>query len=598
MRVSDYIAQHIESIGVKAIFMLSGGGMMHLLDSASQLKKTSCIYNHHEQCSGIAADAYARVSHHIGCCYVTSGPGGTNAVTAVAGAFQDSSPVLFISGQSKLSQTIEGSGIKDLRQFGTFEVDIIPIVKPITKYAVMLKKATDIKYVLEKAIFLATHDRPGPVFIDIPLDLQGAPIEVDQLKGFSPADEGYVKFVEPISDIKIVIEQLKKAKRPLFLVGYGVSASSSNAQFLKITEQLKTPVVTTCFGKDLMPFEHELFVGHPGVKGDRAGNFSIQTADLIISIGASLHVTTTGYELDQFAPQAFKILIDPDAAVLNRESVGVNLKIKSDIPEFLRQFLIELSDVELNFSSHWLAKCQSWKKKYSVYNEPHKREYNQINFYDFSKALDSLASENDIIVTDAGSAFYVIGQAFRVKKGQRVINSGSLGAMGFALPAATGAALANTKGSVLCVTGDGSLQTNLHELAVISHHQLNIKIFIINNDGYVCIRNTQNNFFNGRLAGTSTDSGVFIPKLENLCTAFNLKYKCVNQLDQLNIVVDEVLKANGPIVCEVFTPNYQEIIPTVSSVRLESGQMKSKPIHDMFPFLPEEVIQKEMTIDL
>lgn len=601
MRVSDYIASHLESVGVEAVFLLSGGGMMHLLDSVSRLEKTKYYCNHHEQCSGIAADAYARIKHQIGSCYATSGPGGTNTVTAVAGAYQDSSPVLFVSGQSKVSQTIENSKIVGLRQFGTFEVDIIPIVQPITKYAVMVKSTKDIRYHLEKALFLAMHGRPGPVFLDIPLDIQGAPIDPTQLKGFNPVEEGYrVKNDAPSENsLEQVWQALVKAKRPLILAGLGVQMSKATEEFLNLVKLMQVPVVTTCLGKDIIGFDNSLFVGHPGVKGDRPGNFAVQAADLIISIGASLHVTTTGYELDQFAPNAYKIMIDPDEATLKREQLGVNLKIKSDVGLFVEALLemIQKKSLSLESRSVWVKKCQFWKENFSVYREKHKREQGKINLYDLSETLDQKADESDIVVTDAGSTFYVVGQAFRVKKGQRVINSGSLGAMGFALPAATGAAVAAPHQRVICLTGDGSLQTNIHELAVFAQYNLNVKLFVVNNDGYVCIRNTQNSFFKGHLAGTSRSSGVLIPDTQKLASAYGITYIGVSEIEDLDMAVSKALSTSGPVICEVFTPPYQEILPTVTSVRLETGEMKSKPLQEMYPFLSEDELKEALQIN-
>ncbi len=590
MRVADYVAEHLENIGVEKVFLLSGGGMMHLLDAISRRKNLSYICNHHEQASGMAADGYARIKGHLGVCFATSGPGGTNTLTAVVGAYQDSSPVLFITGQSKVSQTIEGSSLAGLRQFGTFEVDIIPTVKSVTKYAAFVSRAEDIRYHLEKAIYLALNGRPGSVFLDIPIDIQGAPVDPTKLRAFDPGELDSFRQKSPFerTQMAIICSRLKNAKRPLIIAGYGIRASGQALKFQQIVNKLNIPVVTTSFGTDVLEFDHPLLTGHPGMKGDRAGNFAVQTADVILTIGSSLHVTTTGYELDQFAPDAYKIMIDPDAMVLKREQVGVQEKILCSIDEFLDILQKEIA-TECKFfpTGKWHSQCQKWKKELSVYKEPHKKEAQKINFYDFIEVLSKHSQENDIVVSDAGSAFYVVGQAYQVKKGQRVINSGSLGAMGFAVPASTGAAAASPKSRVLCVTGDGSFQTNIHELAVIRKNNLNVKIFIVNNDGYVCIRNTQSNFFKGHFAGTSSESGVFIPSTEKIAYAYEIPYVGTHHIDELDKTVQQVLDASGPIICEIFTPPNQEIIPTVSSVRLENGSMKSKPLHDMYPFMDE-----------
>jgi acetolactate synthase-1/2/3 large subunit len=585
VRVSDYIVTHLEKIGVDRVFLLSGGGMMHLLDSVSRSEKISYICNHHEQASGMAADAYARVSGKLGVCYATSGPGGTNTLTAVVGAYQDSSPVLFISGQSKVSQTIEGSQLHGLRQFGTFEVDIIPIMKTVTKYAEMVKRPEDIRYHLEKATFLAMDSRPGAVYLDIPIDIQGAIINPQELRGFDISEIVRGDSSKPNHKFESVLEMLAKAERPLILAGYGIRASGQVRQFREFVQKVNVPVVTTCFGNDVIHYDHPLFVGHPGMKGDRAGNFAIQNADFILSLGCSLHVTTTGYELDKFAPQAYKVLVDIDEMVLKREQVGVNEKIQVDVQTALASLLPKAKS---HACEEWRESCSKWKSQLSVYNEPHKRAGKKINFYDLAEKLDRVAGSDDIIVSDAGSAFYVVGQAFRVKENQRVINSGSLGAMGFALPASTGAAAASPNARVICITGDGSLQTNIHELAVFKKNNLNVKLFVINNDGYVCIRNTQHNFFKGHLAGTSNDSGVFIPDTQKIAAAYGLPYVSASSIDELDEAILNTLKQNGPVICEIFTPSEQEIIPTVSSVKLDDGSMRSKPLDDMFPFMSEE----------
>lgn len=594
MRVADYIAKFIADKKTDAVFLLSGGGMMHLLDAVGKNDQLKYICNHHEQASGIAADAYARISGKVGVCYATSGPGGTNTLTAVVGANQDSSPVLFISGQSKVSQTIEGRKLHGLRQFGTFEVDIIPLVKDSTKYSAFVESKELIRYHLEKAFFLAQDGRPGAVFLDIPIDIQGAQIEPEALKGFDPMELNLKNRYQTV-DYNEIIKLILSAKRPLILAGYGVRASGGTEAFQKLVNNLNVPVVTTCFGKDIISYDNKLFVGHPGVKGDRPGNFAIQTADLIICLGASLHVTTTGYELDQFAPKAKIIFIDPDEFVHKRLEVNIFKKIKTDVSLFIKQLdqeVIKSGATPLVKNSEWQTRCLLWKNEFGVIAEKINKDPSRLDFYDFIFSLDQLASPSDIIATDAGSAFYVVGQAFRVKSGQRIINSGSLGAMGFAVPAATGCALAAPDRRVLCVTGDGSLMTNLHELSVIKHNKLNVKIFIINNNGYVCIRNTQNNFFKGHLVGTSSESGVFIPSLKKLADAFDLKYIKIDKKDDLQKGIQTVLNTEGPIFCEIVTPPVQEIIPTVSSIKLEDGSMKSKPLHDMFPFMDSEKLNK------
>lgn len=597
MRVADYVAEFLEQRGVSKVFMLSGGGMMHLMDAVGRRKQLGYVCNHHEHACALSAEGYARKSGQLGACYVTSGPGASNTVTGVVECWQDSVPVLFVSGQSKLSQTIRGSKILGLRQFGTFEVDIISIVAPITKYAAFIDDAPRIRYHLEKACSLALSGRPGPVFIDIPVDIQGAIIDPESLLGYSEPS-GEVELPEGAL-IDEIIERLRSAKRPLILAGHGIRAAGAAEKFASVLEKLNIPAVTTQLAADLLAYDDLLYVGHPGMKGDRPGNFAVQCADVILSLGSSLHVLTTGYELDRFAPQAYKIQIELDDDVLKREQVGVKRKVKCGVSEFLDLVERRLKPGQpLVASGAWHDRCLAWKHELCVRMEPHDRPGGMLNYYDLIDALSDACGSGDIIVTDAGSGFYVVGQAFRVKRGQRVITSGALGAMGHALPLAIGAAVADPQAEVVCVTGDGSLQTNIQELATVAHHKFNVKIFVVNNDGYVSIRNTQNNFFKGLLVGTDPKSGVTMPSLEKIAQAYGIPYRAAKDLPSLRRMVAETRDSKGPILCEVFTAPVQEVIPTVSSFKRDDGTMESKPLHDMYPFMSPEVLEKHMTHDL
>lgn len=587
MRLSDYIVQRLENEGIKAAFLLSGGGMMHLLDAVGKSEKIKYVCNHHEQASGIAADAYSRVSGKMGLCLVTSGPGATNALTAVVGAYQDSTPVIFLSGQSKSSQTIQKSKIKNLRQYGTFEVDIVPIVESVTKYAVTILEPKSIRYHLEKAIYLAKNGRPGPVWIDLPVDLQGALINIDELVPFDESELNSNTHHSINDEVYAYIyEKISSAKKPLIIAGHGVKAANAVSLFRAFTKTLNIPVVSTCFANDALEYENPLFVGHPGVKGDRAGNFAIQDCDLLLSIGNSFHVTTTGYEIELFSPGSFKIMVDLDQSNFSRQEIKIDFKVETDTVSFISGFMNYLGTNKTKFNNEsWIKKCLEWKQKFQVYRENHLKEKNKMNYYEVIEYIDNLSADDDVIVTDAGSAFYVIGHAFKVKKNQFVVNSGSLGAMGFALPAATGAALAKPDKRILCVTGDGSLQTNLHELSVFKENNLNIKLFVINNNGYVSIRNTQNNFFSGHIVGASCSTGVKIPDLSLISKSLDLRYYSIHTREELSLIADKINESEGPIVFEVFTNENQQIIPSVSSRKLDNGKMQSMPLDKMYPFL-------------
>ncbi|MBI5890586.1 MAG: thiamine pyrophosphate-binding protein [Nitrosomonadales bacterium] len=588
IRTADYIARRLREWGVDKVFMLSGGGMMHLVDSVGRAEGMHAICNHHEQCSAIAADAQARFTGRIGVCYATSGPGATNILTGLVGAWQDSSPVLFLTGQSKSTQTIQGAGIAGLRQFGTFEVDIVPIVKPVTKYAVMVTDPNTIRYHLEKAHYLATTGRPGPVLLDLPLDVQGALIEPESLEGYMP--EAAANQLEEKDLIKVV-DILRNAKRPLVLSGVGIRAAGAVDVFRRLVDRMNIPVVTSQLGKDALFYDHPLFVGHSGPKGDRAGNFAVQTADVILSLGCSLHSQTTGWENSLFAPEAVKIQVDIDEAVLAREQLNVAVKIKSDVSEFL----LGLEPmVGKGFASDaWRNVCVSWKSRYAVNREPHDRTAEAVNYYDFAEELSCALKGDECVVTDAGSAFYAMGQGFRAKLGQRFISSGSLGAMGFALPASNGVATANGNATI-CVTGDGSLMTNIHDLAVTSHYKLNVKLFVLNNEGYLSIRNTQRDFFNGMFVGTDADSGVFIPDLESQAKTYRVPFLRCERTSDLKEVIARALDISGPVLVEIAALRDQRMIPSVMSERLPDGRMQSKPLHEMYPYLAQSEVDAEL----
>ncbi len=592
MRVADYIASQLQKAGAKKVFLLNGGMMMHLVDTLGRPGGLEYVAQHHEQASAMAADGYARRSGELGVCYATSGPGATNVITGLAGAWQDSTPVLFLTGQSKSTQTIKKSGIEGLRQYGTFEVNIVPVVKSMTKYAVMVMDPRTIRFHLEKALHLATTGRPGPVLLDLPLDIQGASIDPDELEGFVPDTAAAAAAIDP-AQMTEVVRLLCAARRPLILAGYGVRCAGAVESFRDLVDQLGIPVATSQLGKDVMFYEHPLFVGHPGPKGDRPGNLAVQTADLILSLGCSLHAQTTGWENELFAPDAVKIQVELDPAVLAREQVGVSLKIQAGCTEFIHALAAQ--SIAMSDLKNWRDCCASWKDRFQVAAEPHEHTPAAINYYDFADALSRALGDDDCVITDAGSAFYVMGQALRVKPRQRFLSSGSLGAMGFALPAANGAAATGQPGSAVCVTGDGSLMTNLHELATMKKYGLDVKLFVINNDGYVSMRNTQRDFCNGHYVGADAASGVFIPRIDALARSFDLPYIRCEAQDDVEAKIRETLAMKGPIVCEVVAMRDQKIIPAVISIKLNDGRMRSAPLHNMFPHLSDEALKQEMS---
>lgn len=584
IKVSDLVTRFLEQQNVRHVFLLSGGMMMHLLDSVSRSSRIRYICNHHEQASAMAAEGNARWRSGIGVCFATSGPGATNTVTGIAGAWLDSSPVLFVTGQSRRTLTTRGLGLPEMRMVGTFEVDFVAIVQPITKYAVFVEDPRMVLYHLQKAVHLATTGRPGPVVIDMPLDVQGAMVEEDDLPQFAP---------EPntpciVHDFAPLWEHLAVAQRPLLLGGHGIRVAGETGRFLRLVERMGIPLVTTQLAKDLVPFDHPLFIGHVGLRGERAANFAVQATDLLIIVGSSLHVTTTGYEVTAFAPSAKKIWIDLDAANLRRNAVCATLTYQSSVTDFLNSVANHVPSVSPTVTS-WLSLALQWKDKLQVIAE-HPLKSEAIETYQLVATLSAVLAGGEVVVTDAGSLYYVVGQCFRPKEGQRVIVSGALGAMGYALPAALGVAVENTVSPTICLTGDGSMQTNVQELASVSRYSPNLKIIVINNDGYASIRNTQMTFCNGHIAGTNRATGVEMPVWEKLCEAYGLPYlRCDRQAEVKN-VFDQMLKISGPVFVECCLPDNVEMSPAVTSHKLADGSFVSSHLHEMSPRLSADAL--------
>ena len=583
MRVADYIAQRVVEAGADCCFMLTGGMAMHLNDAFGRVPGLRYYCNHHEQAAAMAADAYARQTGRLGMALATSGPGATNLLTGIVGAYQDSVPVLFLTGQCKRAETIRSRGIPGLRQCGFLEVDIVPIVESVTKYAAYVESPARARYHLERAIHSATTGRPGPVLLDIPLDVQGAPFPEESAECFVAQESATPRC--SLADVKEIFRMLAKAKRPLILAGHGIRVADQVDRFRALVHRLQIPVATSLMAKDVMQYEDPLFVSHPGPRGARCANFAVQSADLILILGCSLHLQTVGYEGDLFAPNAHKIQIEIDPALLERERVGVQTKYRWDIKDYMPKFLEEAMSYTATTSRKWLDACQSWKEEYAILKEPHQlgAPEDAINLYEFVDVLSDVLQGDETILTDAGQSHPVLGQAFRIKGSQRYINPGSLAEMGYALPASFGPAAADPSRSVIAVTGDGSLQTNIQEIQTLVHYGFNVKLFVINNGGYGSIRRTQETFFKGFFVGSTPESGVTMPDSEAICRAYGLAYvRCENR-SQLRQVLQQVVAQSGPILCEVMAQYNQKILPGVPSYLLEDGSMRSKALHQMSP---------------
>ncbi len=636
IKVTDYIVKRLEEFGIKHVFMISGGGAMHLNDSFGRSEKIKYICNHHEQASAMSAEGYSRVSGKLSVVCTTTGPGGINALNGVFGQYTDSVPVLYISGQVKTETLANSYPEISLRQLGDQEADIISLVKPITKYAKQVRNPLEIKQILDDAIKAATEGRPGPVWIDVPMDIQGAFVDEEELKvsldchcerpkGVRQSktqanDDVWIAssaHVPPRNDVKIVIEEIKSSKRPLIVAGNGINISKTREEFLNLIEKLQIPVVTTFNGFDILPSDNPLYIGRIGTIGQRTGNFALQNADLIIFLGTRNNIRQVSYDWKNFGKNARKIGIDIDLAELNKPTIKLDVAINMNLREFLPVTLNLIQGLSkegysilpyagqishqvrddnrgLPDFSEWLEWCRERKEKYPVVLSEYKEKINAVNPYYFVETLTKCLKDGDITVMGNGTASVCGFQASVVKNNQKfILNSGNA-SMGYDLPAAIGACFASPDKDIICLTGDGSIMMNIQELQTVYHHRLPIKIFILNNNGYISIKQTQNNFFNGNLVASDKNSGVSFPDFIKVAEAFNIP--AVKILNQANLEEDikKILSIKGSVVCEVMLQDDYVFAPKHSSEKLPDGKIISKPLEDMYPFLDRDEFNENM----
>lgn len=592
MRVADIVANFVYEIGISDVFMVSGGGVMFLTDGLAVNTKINKICCHHEQAAAMAAVAYAKYKG-FGCGYFTTGCGGTNAITGVLQAWQDSTPCLFISGQIKKKEASRNHKLK-LRQLGVQEADIVEIVSSITKYSVMVNDPKEILYHLEKAVYMAKNGRPGPVWVDIPLDVQAADVDERDMKHFDPIDEGcQIKTVVTERELQFIASFFAKAKRPVIIVGQGVRLASAVDNFINFVKKYKIPVVFTRMGLDILPYADYLNMGSIGNKGSRAGNFTVQNADFILVLGSRLSVSSTGHEYELFAREATIAVVDIDEFEHKKNTVKIDYEINGDVKNFLEN--ISLPD-SLDYSD-WAEHCNGLKKKYPPCLPEYLNDSNGINLYAFTYELSQHLKDDSVIVADAGSAAYVPTQVGMLSsRNQRYITSGAQAEMGFTLPGAIGVSVARGFREVVGITGDGSLQMNIQELQTLVHYKVPVKLFIWNNFGYLSIRTTQNKFFNHRLLGSDETSGVSFPDLKAICDAYKIKYCKISTIAGMPKLIKEVLEEKHAVICEVMCDKNQLIQPTVAAKTLPDGKMVSSPLEDMFPFLSREEFLLNMII--
>ncbi len=582
IRVADYITSKLYDAGGECVFLIAGGMIMHLTDALLQHKNQKFICCHHEQAAVMAAEAYGRATGKLGVAYVTAGPGALNTLTGVVGAYVDSSPCIIVSGQSKVSQ----AKIQGPRQFALQGFNTLPIFQNVTKYAVMLDDVSRVKYEIEKCIYLAKSPRVGPVWIECPIDIQGASFDPDDFEGYIPPAPQDPRKSDLRKQIRLVADSIRNSRRPCLLAGAGVRLAGAIEEFHQFADTVKIPVMTSRLGMDLIDHNHPLFVGRPGTYGDRASNFTIQNSDLFLSVGCRLAIGLVSYQYENFAQYAKKIIVDIDEKELSKPSIIPDIAIQADAKAFFIELNRELSDFQFD-NVPWISQTQNWKNKYPVDLPEYGNKTGGINSYHFYTMLSRNAPEDALFLVDTGSCFHAYAQAFQVKYGQRHIITGGLSTMGY-MPAAIGVAAANPGKNVYCITGDGSLQMNIQELQTIVYNSLPIKLIVLNNNGYLLIRLTQDNFQGGRYIGTDKKSGVSFPDLEKIAMAYGMKYLKLSQSGDLNLQIKRIFAESGPMMCEVISPADQVLIPRVTSKILEDGSMISMPYDDMFPFLPRE----------
>ena len=593
IKVSDYIADFLSINGITDVFTVTGGGAMHLNDALGHHPKLKCTYNHHEQACAIAAEGYTRFSGKLAAVCVTSGPGGTNALTGVLGGWLDSIPMFVLSGQVKRETTVSSTNLP-LRQLGDQEFDIVECVKTMTKYAHMVTEPNEIAYHLEKALYIAQHGRGGPVWLDIPLDVQGAFIETDELVHFNK-DELILQMVPTVKneDVVEIIEKIKRSKRPVIIAGTGIRLGKAHEKFLELIEKLNIPVVTAWNAHDVLWNEHRLFCGKPGTVGTRGGNFVVENSDLIISLGCRLNIRQISYNYKNFAKNAFKIIVDIDKNELKKPTISPDMPIHADVKDVIEQLLAK--DFENKSEEHqkWLKWCKDVNKQYPACLEKYYEKSKPMNPYAFIDALFKVLPENEPIICGNGSACVITFQAANVKKGQRLFTNSGCASMGYGFPAALGVAVNLAGKRVVCIDGDGSFQMNLQELQTVVHNKLNLKTIILNNNGYHSIRQTQKNIFsNHDLVGVSQENGISFPECEKLALCYGLKYIKIDDISEAEDKIRDFLNFDGPAICEAVVDSVQNFEPKLSSRVMPDGKIVSPMIDDMFPFLSREEYKK------
>ena len=600
MKLSDYVMRFLADLGVKHVFLVTGGGAMHLNASLAQCAAIEPICNSHEQAAAMAAENYAKAVNDLGVAMVTTGPGGTNAITGLAGAWLDSTPMLFLSGQVKRPDRMfaaDGTPL-GMRQLGVQEVDIISIVRPLTKYAETILDPHSIRYHLEKAVHLARNGRPGPVWIDIPLDVQAAPIDETSLISFEAAE------MQPVFDatllpakVRETIEALNRAERPLILVGNGVRLARAEEDFRRLFERLRIPVEATWCAADIISTEDPLFVGRPGSLAARGANFALQNCDFLLSVGARLDFAITGYAPDKFARAAHKVMVDIDPAEIGKLAPHIHTEVCADAGAFLREMLRQADSVQARDRHCWEQRCADWKTRYPVTLPEHRKPEGPVSIYHLAEVISQETTPDDLMISgSSGSGIEIFLFACPTRAGQRIYHTAGLGAMGYGLPASIGVCIAGGRRRTVCVDGDGGFQFNIQELETVARLKLPIKFFVLNNDGYASIRASQTNFFGAPQVGCDSRTGLTLPDLCKVAASYGLPAMRISSQAELREQVRQALEAPGPMVCDVQVIPDEVRGPRLSSMQRPDGSMVSKPLEDLWPFLDRDEFRANMII--
>ncbi|MDR1922040.1 MAG: thiamine pyrophosphate-binding protein [Candidatus Adiutrix sp.] len=589
MRLADYIVARLYEKGVKDIFFVPGYGNMHLVDALARSAAINAVSVHHEQAAAMAALSYAKYNHDFGACFVTTGCGGANAVTGVLHAWQDSVPCLIVSGQIDTPHMAASFDVK-LRQVGKQEANIVAIVKSITKYALTVTDPKSIAYHLDRAIHEAKSGRPGPVWLDIPMDVQSANVEPENLERFQPGPAAAGPDLSTAA--RSLLADLQKAQRPIVLAGGGVRMSGALKAFQTFVHKGRLPVVMTKAAPDVLDSDDELSIGVAGSQsGSRAGNFALANSDLLLTLGSRLSVNVTGYDYKSFARAAKVVVIDIDAEEHAKNTVRIDSFVQADLKKFL-EVMNELEPPPAK--TGWLEKCRHWKEIFPFLTEEEK-EGETIDLFEFNRKMSEALKDDTVIVSDTGNVCFTLPASVKIERGLRSITSAAQAEMGYALPGAIGVCYARGLKEVVCAIGDGSIMMNIQELATVAFRQLPIKIFVINNDGYACIRSMQSEAYRGRTLGTDASNGLGFPSFQKVADCFGLKYARIAARRELEAKLNEVVNLDGPVLCEVMTKRVQKNF-LVALGKNSRGRLAFRPLEDLSPFLDRDVFLKEMII--